>query len=129
MPIIRWIFNRGFLFFMFLIVVACSFKSLEIIRLSNPSNEIDAIIALRETDTTVATPTEICLVQIQSKISGEPVFRADRVDGLRVFWEGDRVLKVRADKARVFLKLLTQDFNVKNQHNRVEIKYEILQEE
>lgn len=84
---------------------ACSAKVSETQRLTNSSGTIDAIMAIRETDATVATPTEIYLVRHGAKISGaQPIFRADKIDGLSLKWKSDSYLLIRARMARVFVR-------------------------
>jgi hypothetical protein len=84
---------------------ACSAKVSETQRLTNPAGTIDAVTAIRETDATVATPTEIYLVRRGAQISGaQPVFRADKLDGLSLTWKSDSYLLIRARVARVFVR-------------------------
>jgi hypothetical protein len=129
MPLIKCIVKQSCQLLIGVAVVACSTKSTELTRLSNPTNSVDAVIALRETDATVATPTEIYLVKTRSKIDGDPVFRADKVEGLKIFWDGSNVLKIHADKARVFLRLASQEVNMNDRTGRIEVRYEILAED
>lgn len=85
-------------------VFACSNEVMEKQRIPNASGTIDAIIAIRETGATVVTPTEIYVVRKGEKPSGNPIFRADNVEGLAVTWSGDSTVIIQADKARVFLQ-------------------------
>jgi hypothetical protein len=91
-----WIFGL-------LSLVACSNKITETQRISNISNSIDAVLAIKETGATVAIPTEVYLLPKGQQIHGEPVFRADNVEGLKLIWDGESTLKIHAEKARVFL--------------------------
>lgn len=110
-------------------LVACTVETNEISRLPNPAKEIDAVVALRETGATVATPTEIYIVKLLSKIESDPVFRADKIEGLKISWEGNEVVVVHADKARVFLRKPMKDVYIAGEYRRVRINYEILSEE
>lgn len=84
-------------------VVACTPKAVEEVeRVSSPNGLVDAVSAERLTDATVATPTEVYLVASGQSI-GLPVFSADKVEGLRVTWDGDSQLIIRANVARVFI--------------------------
>lgn len=74
----------------------------ELSRVSNGA--VDAILAIKNTDATVATPTEVYIVAKGGKLNSSPIFRADKVEGLVLIWEGESVLIIRADKARIFLK-------------------------
>ena len=90
--------------FVTLSLFSCSSNIKEVSRVVNESSAIDAVIANRETDATVATPTEIYITQKDGRAKGEPVFRADNVEGLKLEWRGSEDLKVHAEKARVFLQ-------------------------
>jgi hypothetical protein len=91
---------------------ACSNKVTEMRRVSNTSRSIDAVIAIKETGATVATPTEIYLVPNREKVKGDPIFRADNVEGLTLAWDGESKLIIRAEKARVFLQSETLKVDV-----------------
>lgn len=87
-------------------LAGCGRPSLtEISRISNPPNSVDAVVAMRNTDATVATPTEIYLIPIGAKADGDPVFRADHVDALHVSWEGTDKIVIQAKEARPFVSL------------------------
>lgn len=75
----------------------------ELRRLSDPTAQIDAILCIKETGATVATPTEVYLLSKGKPVEGEPVFRADYVDNIQVDWETGTVLKISATRARTFL--------------------------
>ena len=83
---------------------SCSNKVTEMQRVSNALQSIDAVIAIKETGATVATPTEIYVVPNGEKVKGDPIFRADNVEGLTLTWDGESKLIIRAEKARVFLQ-------------------------
>jgi hypothetical protein len=88
---------------MFCILTACEQNVTEIKRTPNTDGSIDAVIAIKETGATVATPTEIYLVSHGQKIQGQPVFRADNVEKLALIWDNAIELRIRAKVARVFL--------------------------
>ena len=90
--------------FVTLSLLSCSSNIKEVRRVVNESSAIDAVVANRETDATVATPTEIYITPKDGRAKGEPVFRADNVEGLKLEWRGSEDLKVHAEKARVFLQ-------------------------
>lgn len=81
-------------------------------RISNASGSVDAVIAIKETGATVATPTEIYVVPKGEKVKGDPIFRADNVEGLSLIWNGESKLIIRAEKARVFLQSKTLKVDV-----------------
>ena len=85
-------------------VFACSDEIMEKQRIPNKTGTIDAILAIRETGATVATPTEIYVVRNGEKPKGNPIFRADNVEGLVVTWSSESTLIIQAEKARVFLQ-------------------------
>lgn len=111
-----------------LMLTACTPDAREIARTPNASGQIDAVIAVRETGATVATPSEIYIVSKGQAISGEAVFRADNVEGLQVVWSSDVALTIRADKARVFLRKSTQRVDADSKAQQVEVRYEIREE-
>ena len=47
-----------------------------------PQSTLDAVIGERQTDATVATPTEVFVVKAGEAVAGEPIFRADHVSDL-----------------------------------------------
>ena len=67
-----------------------------------PNEGLDAVVTERETDATVATPTEVFLVPTGEKVSGEPIWLADHAEGVQVVWHGPIHLEIRAPKARTF---------------------------
>jgi hypothetical protein len=83
-------------------LLGCANQVTEIQRISN-ADSIDAVIAIQETGATVATPTEVYLLPKSQNIQGDPVFRADHVEGLKVTWAGESLLIIYARKARIFL--------------------------
>jgi hypothetical protein len=84
------------------LIAGCSFPLAEQQRLASPSGKYEVVVAIRETDATVATPTEIYILKAGSRPTGEPVLRADHVDGLVVRWTGPQSVALHADTARVF---------------------------
>ena len=72
-------------------------------RSANPSGKYEAVVAIRETGATVATPTEIYILKAGSKPKGDPALRADHVTGLDVRWTSARSVVLHADAARIFL--------------------------
>lgn len=91
-----------YLTFVFLMTSCIDNSATELSRVSNGA--VDAILAIKNTDATVATPTEVYIVAKGGKLNSSPIFRADKVEGLVLIWEGESVLIIRADKARIFLK-------------------------
>jgi hypothetical protein len=90
--------------FLAILVAGCAPAIKEVRRVSSPDGLLEAVIAVRQTDATVPTPTEVYLLQSKSAPSGEPVWRADNVSGLELAWVEGRSLQIRASEARVFLK-------------------------
>jgi hypothetical protein len=107
---------------------ACSPKVSETGRFANPSGTIDAVTAIRETNATVATPTEVYLVGKGARISGAPVFRADNLEGLRVTWTDEARLVIHANKARVFLKQDSKVVALDSRKIQVKIDLDITKE-
>jgi hypothetical protein len=98
----------------------------EITRVSNSKGTIAAVIAEVETGATVATPTEIYLVSRGENISGDAVFRADKVENLKLVWLEPDVLIVQASEARIFLAEKSKSIKLKNGENQtIIIKLEI----
>lgn len=97
------IFYNALLFVLGANLTACSNQITELQRVTNASKSLDAVVAVKETDATVATPTEIFVVPSGQNAKDNPVFRADNIEGLVVSWENDSNLIIRAKKARVFL--------------------------
>src|SRR4051794_15966339 len=86
------------------LVAACSPPPfVETQRVKSPSSTLDVVIGERQTDATVATPTEVFVVKAGEAVAGEPIFRADHVSDLVAIWNSDRELLLRAEAARVFL--------------------------
>lgn len=77
--------------------------SVEIKRSTAPNALIDAVWVERQTDATVATPTEVYLVSRGKPISNKPVFRCDQVKDMKLTWLDENTLKISASEARVFL--------------------------
>lgn len=97
------IFYNALLFVLGTNLTACANQITELQRATNASKSLDAVVAVKETDATVATPTEIFVVPSGQKAKDNPVFRADNIEGLVVSWENESNLIIRAKKARVFL--------------------------
>ncbi len=122
MSLMKWkgqIFTLGAL----MTLVACSPPSHELDRSPNLSRTIDAVTVERDTEATVATPTEIYLSLHNHKASGSPVFRADKVEGLQLQWLSPTRLLIRAQAARVFLR--ESSCRVTDSSFDVGVKYEI----
>jgi hypothetical protein len=85
------------------LLAACAPKISETNRIPDPTGAIDAIAAIRETDATVATPTEVYLTPAGGAPKGDPVFRADNVEHLNVEWLSQDLLHISAESARIFL--------------------------
>ena len=108
-------------------LIGCSPRISETGRFPSPSGEIDAITAIRETGATVATPTEVYLLPRGNSVSGEPILRADKVEGLVITWKGDTQIIIHAKTARVFLAQ-TKAVVVLNSHEQVvSVDLDILQ--
>lgn len=90
---------------LFSLLSACSSQTIEKQRIPNSRGTLDAVIAERETDATVGTPTEVYVLAHGVAASGAPVLRMDKVEGIRVTWDSDGILTIHADTARIFLSL------------------------
>jgi hypothetical protein len=102
------------------LLAACSPKITEVSRVRDPSGRLDAIVVIRETDATVATPTEIFVRPAGLAAKGEPIFDADKVEGLKVDWLAADVLRVRAQEARSFLEQKTYVASIRGAHKASE---------
>ena len=112
------LFRLSLLFSAFFMLNACFNEIVEQQRISNSSGTVDAVIAIKETGATVATPTEIYLVKKGEKVKRDPVFRADNVEQLVVIWEGESKLTIHAEKARVFLIVESLEIETNNKKNQ-----------
>jgi hypothetical protein len=104
-------------------MAGCSPVVRELSRLPNPDGSVDAVTAIKETDATVATPTEVYVVGHGQPLSHDPVFRADNVDGLSLLWTSDRRLVVHAANARVFLRRATVEVPAPGGSSQIGIDY------
>ena len=116
---------RGLLLLLLLATVGCSPKVRELARVASPDNTVEAVMAIKETDATVATPTEVYLVGRGQSLPSDPVFRADHVDGLSVHWTSARHLVVHASNARVFLRQGTMAVPSQAGASQVLIEYRV----
>lgn len=86
----------------------------EIQRTPNGALSLDVVCAEKGTDATVATPTEVYILPHGHKITGEPIFRADLVEGIKATWKTDLHIIISARKARVYKKFMPPpNFTVK----------------
>lgn len=104
---------------------ACGAETKELQRVSNSDGTLDAIIAIRETGATVATPTEIYVETKGSKIQGDAIFRADNVDGLEAAWPENGKLVIRAKTARIFLEPKGSSVDVPGAKRRIAVVLEV----
>jgi len=86
-----------------LLLTSCAGKLREGQRLSNPSNTVDAVTAVRDPVATVAVPTFIDLVPHGADMTEKTstVFDADHVNGLQMEWVTDGELLIQAKSARI----------------------------
>jgi hypothetical protein len=56
---------------------------------------------------------------------GEPIFDADKVEGLKVDWLAADVLRVRAQEARSFIEKKTYVASLNGRPQSIQIRYEI----
>ena len=116
--------------FAFLLAVAlfgCT-PQLEIVkRIESRANSLEIVVANRLTGATAATPTEIYILDRGEYPIGEPVWRADKVIGLKISWLDANTVIVEADEAREFLKNFEAVIprNGKSEHLKVAVKYRI----
>lgn len=106
-------------------VLGCSPKRTEIGRVTNPTRSLDAVLVLRETGATVATPTEIFLTSVGGRPTGDPIFRADKVEGLRAEWMAADVLRISAQAARTFVEQAEFPIHVGGRKQLIHIQYQI----
>lgn len=108
-----------------ILVAACSPKITEQNRVRDPSGGLDAVVAVLETDATVATPTVVYVRPAGASAKGEPVFDADKVEGLKVDWLASDVLRIGAQSARSFVEETAYAASVDGRRRNIRIKYEI----
>lgn len=96
----------------FLLCGCFSSTSIEINRVSNSLNTIDAVIAEKETGATVATPTEIYLIAHGEKIHGKPVFLSDHTKYISLEWQDESTLIIHAATARVFIEESSKEITI-----------------
>ena len=108
-----------------ILLAACSPKISEISRVRDPSGALDAVVALRETDATVATPSEVYVRPTGASAKGDPIFRADKVEGLKVDWLAPDALRISAQSARSFVELAAYAASVNGRPRNIRIVYEI----
>lgn len=85
------------------ILVGCAPTVRETGRVTSPDGRHDAVLAIKETDATVATPTVVYVVpQGRQKLPRKPVFLADHVENAELTWDSAKVLRIRAKRARIF---------------------------
>ena len=94
----------GILTWVLVVVAGCAPAFEEVQRLGSQDKALDAVVFKRQTNATVATPTEIYVLPAGGGPSGEPVWRADMVVGLVVSWTSADSVQIEAKEARVFLK-------------------------
>ncbi len=85
-------------------MVGCTPTLEEVNRVRSPDGLLDVATVIRQTDATVAMPTEIYVLPAGGTPSGDPVWRADKVSGMKISWKSAVSLKLEAAEARVFLK-------------------------
>lgn len=85
-------------------LAGCGADVRELSRVSNSTGTVDAVVVEPKADGTAAALTELYLMPKGDKVSGDPIFRADQVAGLKLNWDGALSLKVHADHAQVLLK-------------------------
>ena len=84
-------------------ILGCTPILEEIDRVKSPGGQFDAVVFIRQTDATVASPIEIHILPVGGRVNGKPVWRADKVSGMKLSWESAYSLRISAAEARVFL--------------------------
>ncbi len=107
--------------------IGCSSRN-EVSRTTNPVGSVDAVIVERETD--LADPSvEVFLIPQGDKLSGQPVFRADKVVAMQAIWESSTQLVVSANFARISKNLPSSEVVVAGgRKENISIRYGIEQE-
>lgn len=72
----------------------------ETTRVSDSTGRLDAVVAIKLTNATVSTPTEVYIVKSGNEVLERSVFRAERVEDVDVRWEGENVV-ISSKKARI----------------------------
>lgn len=73
----------------------------------------------------MATPTVVYVRPAGAAAKGEPIFDADKVEGLKVEWLAANVLRVSAQSARSFVEKTAYAASVDGRPQSIRIKYEI----
>lgn len=102
-------------------VTACSDDIIERQRISNLQKSLDAVVAIKETGATVATPTEVFITPAGTAVTGNPVFLADKVEDLRVDWRNESTVVIHAKSARVFTHVTVVNGNSDHPPTKVEL--------
>jgi hypothetical protein len=74
----------------------------EIQRFRSPDGKLEAVLVERQTGATVSTPTELYLVNVGQRIGENPVFVADKTNGLILKWTSPSTITIWYSKARIF---------------------------
>ena len=102
-------------------MTACSVPVVEIVRVSNPSEAVEAIVGVSQGGAVSSGSYQIYLTRKGAAEWGDPIFVADQVSNLRVKWDGDARLLVSLDRAR----LQRQTPNWRDGAMEVAVNYEI----
>lgn len=74
----------------------------EVARVASPDKKVEAILIKKNVAATVSTPYEIYIVPVGEKFEGEPSFRGDKLEDLKLVWKEPRFLEIHYLKGRVF---------------------------
>jgi len=93
-------------------------------RVSSPDGVVDAVLIVKETDATVATPSELYVVPKGTKpTKSAMIMRGDYFANVSLKWKEPRFLELHYDTGRVFtFKNFWQSAEVSNNSYVVEIR-------
>lgn len=112
--------------FCLLALVGCQVKVEEKKRSASPNGQLEAVIAIKQTDATVSTPWEVYLVPSGQPVKGDPVFRGARVkDGVSVSWLSDSEVKIATEEAQIFIQEKSAEVNGPSGKSQIQITYDI----
>jgi hypothetical protein len=74
----------------------------EVSRLKSPDQKVEAIILERDCGATTSMVSKVFIVKTGEVIEKDPVFEADKIDGLEVHWKDSQQLRVEYLNARIY---------------------------
>jgi hypothetical protein len=90
----------------FLLLASCSkldpCVEKEVSRLKSPDQKVEAVVQERDCGATTSAVSKVFIVKTGDEIEKDPVFEADKIDGLEIKWKESKQLRVEYLNARIF---------------------------